>query len=130
VRYQRVKNTLRTLLARGVDPNLIFILGTQDGLLPDAVGWAEDGLVEPETILARGKTKFSSEMRGTFKGLAAFAYFHRGDWFNTVRCLREAVALSDLAEYSVRRISQRANPELRAMLEKAGLPLSAWVETG
>lgn len=70
VRCQRVKHTLRTLKARGVDPNLLFVLGTKDGLLPEAISWAEDGLVDPETILAQKKKMLSAEMRGTLLCLA------------------------------------------------------------
>ena len=121
VHYQRVKNTLRTLKARGVDPNLLFILGSKDGLLPEAIGWAEEGLVDPETILAQEKTMHSDEMRGTLLGLAAHAYFHRGDRFNTVRYLKEAVALSDMVLFTVEYIEDNADPELREMMKKAGL---------
>ena len=119
--FQRVKNTLRNLKARGVDPNLLFILGSKDGLLPEAIGWAEEGLVDPETILAQEKTMHSDEMRGTLLGLAAQAYFHRGDRFNTVRYLKEAVAFSDTARFTVKRIEDHADHELREMMGKAGL---------
>ncbi|MDZ7698517.1 MAG: hypothetical protein U5R49_16850 [Deltaproteobacteria bacterium] len=121
--FQRVKNTLRTLKARGVDPNLLFILGSKDGLLPEAIGWVEEGLVDPETILAQEKTMHSDEMRGTLLGLAAHAYFHRGDRFNTVRYLKEAVALSETVRFTVEQIEDRADPELRDMMGKAGLRL-------
>ena len=70
--------------------------------MPDAIGWAEDGLVDPETILEQEKKMLSNEMRGTLLCLAAHAYFHRGDKFNTLRCLKEAAALSDMTEYSVK----------------------------
>jgi len=123
VHFQRVKNTLRTLKARGVDANLLFILGSKDGLLPEAIVWAEEGLVDPETILAQEKTMHSDEMRGTLLGLAAHAYFHRGDRFNTVRYLKEAVALSETVCFTVEQIKDRADPELREMMEKAGLRL-------
>ena len=119
--YQRIKNALRALKARGVDPNLLFVLGTKDGLLPDAIGWAEDGLVDPETILEQEKKMLSNEMRGTLLCLAAHAYFHRGDKFNTVRCLKEAVALSEMTGYSVEAIAERSDPELREMMAKVGL---------
>lgn len=121
VHFQRVKNTLGTLKARGVDPNLLFILGSKDGLFPEAIGWAEEGLVDPETILAQEKTMHSDEMRGTLLALAAHAYFHRGDRFNTVRYLKEAVALSDTARFTVEQIEEHADPELREMMGKAGL---------
>ena len=119
--FQRIKNSLRTLKARGVDPNLLFILGSKDGLIPEAIGWAEEGLVDPETILAQEKTMYSDEMRGTLLGLAARAYFHRGDRFNTVRYLKEAVALSGTARFTVQHIQDHADHELREMMLKAGL---------
>ncbi len=121
VHYQRVKNALRALKGRGVDPNILFILGTKDGLLPDAIGWAEDGLVDPATILEQEKKMRSDEMRGTLLCLAAHAYHHRGDKFNTVRCLREAAALTGMAGYTVEAIAERSDPELREILEKVGL---------
>ena len=43
------------------------------------------------------------------------------DRFNTVRCLKEAVALSDMALFTVKNIEDRADPELREMMEKTGL---------
>lgn len=119
--YQRIKNALRALKARGVDPNLLFVLGTKDGLLPEAIGWAEDGLVDPEIILEQEKKMLSKEMRGTLLCLAAHAYFHRGDKFNTVRCLKEAASLSDMTEYSVKTIADHSDLELREMLAKIGL---------
>lgn len=119
--FQRAKNSLHTLKARGVDPNLLFILGSKDGLLSEAIGWAEEGLVDPETILAQEKTMHSDEMRGTLLGLAARTYFHHGDRFNTVRYLKEAVALSRTVRHTVKHIEDHADHELREMMRKAGL---------
>lgn len=118
--YARKKAALRYLMGLGVDPNLLFVLGSKDGLLPDAMGWAEDGLVEPDTIHSNIYRYVSAEMRAEMWGLAAAAYFHRSDWFNTVRCLRLAVEIEPGC-HAVRFVVDRANDELLRMLEAAGI---------
>ncbi len=120
--YQRLRNALRKLKKLGVDPEILFQCATNIGMTPEAIELVEEGLVTPETILARGRR---SAARTTYFGLAAEAAFLRGDIVSTIRHLREAVqhetelvtALPHI--YFVR---EQASPEVNAMLDRAGIP--------
>jgi hypothetical protein len=120
--YQRLRNAIRKLKKLGVDPNLLFQCATNMGLTPEAIELVEEGLVAPETILARAR---GSAARTTYVGLAAEATYLRGDLVSTIRYLREAVqhetelctALPHI--YFVR---EQASPEVNAILDRAGIP--------
>jgi len=120
--YQRLRNAIRRLKKLGVDPNLLFQCATNMGLTPEAIELVEEGLVTPETILARAR---GSAARTTYVGLAAEATYLRGDLVSTIRYLREAVqhetelctALPHI--YFVR---EQASPEVNAILDRAGIP--------
>ena len=57
-------------------------------MTPEAIELVEEGLVAPETIVARGKQSAAS---ATYLSLAAEATFLRGDLVSTIRYLREGV---------------------------------------
>jgi len=76
--YIQVRNTVQILLRLGVEPNMLFLCATRYGLVPDAIGLVQDGLVDPETVLQRAESA-SREARGLWLGLAAEAAFSRGD---------------------------------------------------
>jgi hypothetical protein len=120
--YQRLRNALRKLRKLGVDANVLFQCATNLAMTPEAIELVEDGLVEPETILARGAR---SAARTTYLGLAAEATYLRGDLVSTIRYLREALLHeTDLCSalphiYFVR---EQASPEVNAILDRAGIP--------
>ena len=120
--YQRLRNAIRKLKKLGVDGNVLFQCATNIGMTPEAIELVEEGLVEPATILARGRY---TPARTTYVGLAAEATFLRGDLVSTIRLLREAVqhetelctALPHI--YFVR---EQASPDVNAILDRAGIP--------
>lgn len=120
--YQRLRNALRKLKKLGVDGNLLFQCATNMGLVPEAIELVEEGLVSPETILARAE---GSAARATYVGLAAEATYLRGDLVSTIRYLRESLQHeTDLCTalphiYFVR---EQASPEVNAILDRAGIP--------
>lgn len=120
--YQRLRNSIRKLKKLGVDANLLFRCATNIGMTPEAIELVEEGLVEPETILARGE---QSAARATYLGLAAEAAYLRGDLVSTIRYLRDAV-LSE-GEFStalphIYFIREQASPDVNAILDRAGIP--------
>src|SRR5207244_6806491 len=82
--YQRLRNAIRKLKKLGVDANLLFHCATNIGMTPEAIELVEEGLVAPETILARAR---QSAARATYLGLAAEATYLRGDLVSTIRYL-------------------------------------------
>ena len=122
--YYRTRNTIQTLIALGVDGDVLFRCATRYGSTPDAFELVELGLVDPETIIQRGKDG-PATARGIWFGLAARAALIRGDRFRTVRLLRKAVEIADPAFpplTEVWAIREMADDELNAMLDSAGIP--------
>ncbi len=119
--YACLKSSLLYLESLGVDPDVLFLFGSKDGLLPVAIGWAQDGLVSPEVILGNLHRYASAEMHATMWGLAAAAYVHREDHFNTIRCLKRAVELDRSGRYAIDPVWRRADETLRSTLVKMGL---------
>ena len=120
--YQRLRNALRKLRKLDVDANILFQCATNIGMVPEAIELVEEGLVEPETILARGA---QSPARTTYLGLAAEATYLRGDIVSTIRYLRESVQhQTDLCSPlpHIWFIREQASPEVNAILDRAGIP--------
>ena len=120
--YQRLRNALRKLRKLDVDANVLFQCATNIGMVPEAIELVEEGLVEPETILARGA---QSPARTTYLGLAAEATYLRGDIVSTIRYLRESVQhQTDLCSAlpHIWFIREQASPEVNAILDRAGIP--------
>ena len=121
--YNRHRNALRKLRGYGVDANLLFRFATQPAITPEAMELVEDGLVTPETVLARNE-----ESRGAqayFLGLAAEAAFLRGDMIGTIRWLRQAYSRENewcAPDFAVFFIRERASEEQQAALDNAGIP--------
>ena len=122
--YYRTRNTIQMLIALGVDGDVLFRCATRYGSTPDAFELVELGLVDPETILERGRSG-PATARGIWFGLAARAALVRGDRFRAVRLLREALEIADPAFpplTEVWAIRGLADDELHAMLDSAGIP--------
>lgn len=120
--YQRLRNALRKLRKLGVDANILFQCATNLGMTPEAIELVEEGLVAPETILARGA---QSPARTTYLGLAAEATYLRGDLVSTIRYLREAVQFETelcSALPHIWFVREQASPEVNAVLDRAGIP--------
>jgi hypothetical protein len=120
--YQRLRNALRKLKQLGVDANILFQCATNIGMTPEAIELVEEGLVAPETILARGEY---SAARATYLGLAAEATYLRGDIVSTIRYLREAVqSETELCSAlpHIWFVREQASPEVNAILDRAGIP--------
>ena len=120
--YQRLRNAIRKLKKLGVDANLLFQCATNIGMTPEAIELVEEGLVAPETILARAR---QSAARATYLGLAAEATYLRGDLVSTIRYLRESV--QNESEFStalphIYFVREQASPEVNAILDRAGIP--------
>ena len=120
--YQRLRNAIRKLKKLGVDPNVLFQCATNIGMTPEAIELVEEGLVEADTILARGRGSAAS---ATYLGLAAEATYLRGDLVGTVRLLRESIQHeSELCSAlpHIWFIREQASPEVNAILDRAGIP--------
>lgn len=113
-RFLEAAATSRLALA---DPNCL------DRSDIEAIELVEDGLVRPETILARNEE--STGAKAFFLGLAAEAAFLRGDMVGTIRMLREAYSHADewcSPDFAVLFIRGRATDEQNALLDNAGIP--------
>jgi hypothetical protein len=119
--YQRLRNTIATLMRLGCDGNILFRCATTLGMTPDIFDLATSGTVDPEVIEERGA---GSPARATWLGLAAQAAFARGDHFAVTRYLREASAGRDavLAWASITEIRREADEELNEQLDRVGVP--------
>ncbi|MFW6052124.1 MAG: hypothetical protein ACODAU_13180 [Myxococcota bacterium] len=121
---QRVRYTLALLRRLDVPPDILFECATHEGITPEAIDLAERGLVDPQRIELRA-SRAPAGARPIWWGLAARAACVRGDRFNTVRLLREVVGSAlprDLVRRDVRFVRNRADRELHALLDGAGLP--------
>lgn len=119
--YQRLRNTITTLMRLGCDGNVLFRCATRLGMTPDIFDLATSGTVDPEVIEERGS---GSPARATWLGLAAQAAFARGDRFAVTRYLREAAARPEavLAWASITEIRAVADDELNDQLDRVGVP--------
>src|SRR5690606_9885675 len=84
----RQKAAIRTLRARGVSGDLLFLCATEFGMTPDAMQLVEEGVVSVDVILERSRR--SGGARTTYLGLAAQAAFIRGGRRGAVRLRRES----------------------------------------
>lgn len=122
--YHRTRNTIQTLIRLGVDGNVLFLCATRHGTTPDAVELVERGLVDPKSVVDRGR-EGPVQALGLWLGLAARAAFARGDRFSTVRLLKEACQKADEAFppfLDVKTIRRGADDDLNEMLDRAGVP--------
>lgn len=119
--YQRLRNTINTLMRLGCDGNTLFRCATRLGMTPDIFDLATSGTVDPEVIDERGN---GSPARATWLGLAAQAAFARGDKFAVTRYLREAASRPEavLAWASISEIREKADEELNEQLDRVGVP--------
>lgn len=119
--YQRLRDTIATLLRLGCDGNILFRCATRAGMTSDVYELATSGTVDPEVIEQRGA---GSPARAVWIGLAAQAAFARGDRFGVVRYLREASRERDvfLAWASISEIRSEADEALNAELDQVGVP--------
>lgn len=120
--YQRLRHTIAILLALKCDGDILFRCAFKDGMTSDAFDVARSGLVDPQTIAARGD---GSRARSAWLGLAALAAFARGDRWNTIGYLREACRNEDtafLAWAAISEIREDADEELIAQLDDLDIP--------
>lgn len=121
---QRQRYTLALLRQLDVPPEVLFDCATHEGVSSDAIELAERGLVDPQRIEARAADA-PTGAEAVWLGLAARAACVRGDRFNTVRLLREVMASTlpaDMAQRDLQFVRARADAELHALLDSAGLP--------
>lgn len=121
---QRQRYTLALLRTLEVPPEVLFDCATHDGVTSEAIELAERGLVDPHHIETRADAAPAGS-EALWLGLAARAACVRGDRFNTVRLLRDVVHSSlppDLARRDVQFVRDRADAELHALLDSAGVP--------
>lgn len=120
--YQRLRHTIAILMALRCDADILFRCAFKNGMTSDAFDVARSGLVDPQTIVARGD---GSPARSAWLGLAALAAFARGDRWNTIGYLREACLDEEtafLAWASISEIRQDADEELIAQLDALDIP--------
>ncbi|HEX8152363.1 MAG TPA: hypothetical protein VF698_04515, partial [Thermoanaerobaculia bacterium] len=120
--YQRIRNSIKRLRDRNVDPDVLFLCACDTGMTPDAIALVEEGLVSVETIVKRSKK--AGGAKTTYLGLAAIAAFLRGDMADCIRLLRESIAHQTAlvaAFPHIAFIEENATPEQRAALEQAGI---------
>jgi hypothetical protein len=122
--YHRIRNTIQMMMRLGVDGNVLFRCATRYGSTPDAIELVERGMVDPETVVQRGRDG-PPEARGLWLGLAARAAHARGDRLATVRLLEEAYEAADpdfpplLETHAIR---EDVDDELARLLDQAGIP--------
>jgi hypothetical protein len=118
--HQRLKYTVLLLTALGCDGDVLFRCVSRIGMLPELFDLAATGRVDPDTIVARAS---GSPAEGSWLGLAAIAAFARNDREATVRHLWRASQLDPVLSFaSVSEIRDRADEELNAQLDEAGVP--------
>jgi len=102
---------------------MLFLCACEWGLTPDAIELVEEGLVTPETLIARGER--AGGARTTYFGLAAEAAYLAGDFLGTVRLLRDSIQHENewcSALPHVAFIRERATPAENEALDRAGIP--------
>jgi hypothetical protein len=120
--YQRMRTTITFLMRAGCGGNILFRCAAKVGMLPDLSDLARSGTVDPEVITERG---VDSPARSGWLGLAAQASFARGDRWNTIRYLHEAMRdeeMAYLAWASIAEIRHDADHELNEALDQVGVP--------
>ena len=121
--YQRTRDAIRHLRKLGVDGDSLFRCASEYGLTPDLIELVEDGCVAVSTIVERAAR--SGGAKATYFGLAAEAAFLAGDMVGTVRLLRQSIAHENewcTALPHVFFIRERASPEQKDVLDRAGIP--------
>lgn len=121
--HLRLRDAVRQLRTLGVDGDTLFACASDSGLTPDLIALVEDGCVSPETLVQRATR--AGAAKATYLGLAAEAAFLGGDMLGTVRLLREAMSWENEmcgVFPHVHFIRERATPEQREMLDRAGVP--------
>jgi hypothetical protein len=117
--YQRLKYTVLILLGLECDGDVLFRCVSRLGMIPELFDVADSGRVDPETIVARAS---GSPAAAAWLGLAAKAALARGDRTATVRHLWKASQLDPILSYaSISEIRERADEELNAELDRAGV---------
>jgi hypothetical protein len=120
VLHQRLKYTILLLLGTGCDGDVLFRCVSRFGMLPELYDVAESGRVGPDTIVARAT---GSPAEAAWLGLAAIAALARGDRDATVRHLWRASQLDPILSIaSIVEIRERADADLNAQLDQAGVP--------
>ncbi len=122
--YIQLRNTLSILLRLGVDPNVLFSYSTRFGIVPDTIGLAQDGLVDPETVLEHARSA-NPESRSFWLGLAAEAANARGDLERAAFLL--ATAFKESANgfeplTSAMAIRESADEAMHRLLESLNIP--------
>ena len=119
--YQRLRNTIATLMRLGCEGNVLFRCATKFGMTSDAFDLARSGTVDPAVIEERGA---GSPARASWLGLAAQAALARGDRFAVIRYLRDASRGPDavLAWASISEIRDEVDDELNEELDRVGVP--------
>jgi hypothetical protein len=121
--YQRHRETVRRLTSLGVNGDLLFACASEYGLIPELIELVENGGVTVEALVERAAR--STGARATYLGLAAEAAFLTGDMFKAMRLLRDAFACDNdwgLALPHIFFIRERASPEQKRLLDRAGIP--------
>lgn len=121
--YQRHREAVRRLRSLGVDGDVLFRCASEYGLTPDLIGLVEDGCVAVSTLVERAAR--SEGAKAAYLGLAAEAAFLAGDMLGTVRLLRESIAHENgwcSALPHVFFVRERASPEVKELLDRAGIP--------
>jgi hypothetical protein len=122
-RQERLRYTIRLLLALGTSAEAIFDFVALDDTPLDTVEIVDKGMVASARIEARAKREPSHRQAPWF-GLAARAACVRGDRLGSVRLLREAIRAAGsptVVDADVRFVRSRADAMLRQMLDGAGL---------
>lgn len=118
--YDWIRHALHKLRRMGIDPLVLFRFASTDAVLPDAVGYVEEGLVPPAVLIDCANEPGAAT--AIWLGLAAQATFLLGDHVGTIRLLREAEAAEDgtsIPDFSLLWLLARTdNDELREVLER------------
>jgi hypothetical protein len=122
-RQERVRYTIRLLLAMGIAADQVFDFVALDDTPTDAVEMVDKGLVAAARVEGRAK-RDPPHRQPPWLGLAARAACLHGDRLGAVRLLREAIRLGsspNVVESDLRFVRNRADAMLRQMLDGAGL---------
>jgi len=118
--YDWRRMALQKLRDRGVGPITLFEFASTGGVVPDAIGLVEEGVIPPERLVARANEPGAA--RSIWLGLAAQASFLRGDEVNTIRYIEESIACSEgfsVPDFSLLWLLDHVEDEaLRARIER------------
>jgi hypothetical protein len=126
--YLCLRDVVGRLRSLGVEGDTIFRFAAEVGLTPDLIELVEQGHVSVKMLEERAA--HAGGAKTTYLGLAAEAAFLSGDMLGAIRLFRQSMSYENewvSAEPHVAFVRERATPEQKDLLDRAGIP-SSWTD--